>query len=183
MDLSLNVIYELPIDKFVLRLTDGREFYYPETLSNGRVNYVLFEHLVREFTSLHKSSKSDHVDPASIEIYEQKAYTDPSADLANKKDLISVSSSNTFQANKYGKLITNLLKMGNVEEAEKLIYTHGYSKNDFYVLTNTANYAPSYPFRFFIVTTAELITCLDEQDPRFASRAKLLNNILRTEAL
>lgn len=176
------IMYEVEIEKLSLTLKDGREFIFPEALSNGRANYVLFESLVRNLSILYKTAQSDHVDER-MRKYEQKAYFDPVADPEGKEDLFRCSSSNTFGANRYGKEIKAMLDAGNYDDAYKLVCKHGYTKNDFYLFTNTAGYVVDYPFRFFILPTREVLRHLDQDDPRMISRTSLLNLLVDTQSL
>lgn len=176
------VLYEVEIEKLSLTLKDGREFIFPEALANGRANYVLFENLVRNLSLLYKTTGSDHQDELKRK-YEQKAYFDPANDPEGKENLFRCSSSNTFGANRYGKQIKAMLGSGDYDAAYQLVCQQGYTKNDFYVFTNTAGYVIDHPFRFFIVPTREVLRHLDPTDPRMISRDSLLNLLVHTETL
>lgn len=176
------ILYEIEIEKLSLTLKDGREFIFPEALSNGRANYVLFENLVRNLSLLYKTTGSDHQDDLKRQ-YEQKAYVDPMSDPEGKEDLFRCSSSNTFGANRYGKQIKAMLDEGDYDSAYQLVCKEGYTKNDFYVFTNTAGYVVDYPFRFFILPTREVLRHLDKADPRMISRSALLSLLVDSQLL
>lgn len=176
------VMYEIEIEKLSLVLKDGREFIFPEALANGRANYIIFENLVRNLALLYKTTGSDHQDDLKRQ-YEQKAYLDPVSDPEGKEDIFRCSSSNTFGANRYGKQIKAMLDDGDYDSAYELVCLEGYTKNDFYVFTNTSGYVVDHPFRFFIVPTVEVLRHLDAKDPRMISRSALLSLLTDTRTL
>ena len=177
--LKTQVLYEVGIEKQVLILRDGSERNYPETLSNGRANYIVFEWLIRDLAGLTKTTGSDSKDSMG-RTYEQKAYKDPELH-PNDDDLFRVSSSSTFGANNYGPLVNRLVKTGNYAEAFDIVNQTGYSKNDFYILTNTGGFTPSIPLRFVILEKELLVSNLDKFDPRLISKNVILNNIIKTK--
>lgn len=176
--LKTGVLYEVEIDRLVLLLQDGREFSFPETLSNGRASYVLFESLVRELTGLAKTTGSDHIDDQG-RTYEQKAYTDHEL-FPHGKDLFQCSASSTFAANNRGPVINRLLEDGDYESALEICRETGYSKNDFYIFSNTRDYRPDVPFRFIVMTSESVVSMLDTTDPRMISRCAVLSTVKET---
>ena len=173
MKVETYTLYEMELDRLVLNTKSGREFVFPEALSNGRANYIIFESLIRNITGLVKTSGSDHKDELGKK-YEQKSYEDP--DLYPKsEDLFRCSSSSTFSANNHGPKVDAYIEKGEYEKALELCKSTGYNKNDFYIFTNTGRYAPSVPFRFFIVEKKVLLENLDLKDPRLVSKTVLFN--------
>ncbi|MFY8026330.1 MAG: hypothetical protein ACOVMF_00150 [Aquiluna sp.] len=175
MNREIYVMYEINIKRLALVLADDRELVFPEALSNGRANYVIFESLVRHFTGLTKTKGSDHRD-GSGKNYEQKAYEDPQL-FPDSEDLFRFSASSTFGANNQGPKIKTLLEEGNYDAALEICKKTGYDKNDYYVFTNSASYKSSIPFRYFIVPKGDLLEFLDSEDPRMVSRSHLLGLI------
>jgi hypothetical protein len=113
----------------------------------------LFETLIRKITGLLDGTGCDHTDPDGNR-YEQKAYADPDF-YPSLSDDFQVSASSTFPANNNGPVIKRLLEAGNYQGALEVCKTvrNGYDSNDFYVLTNTSDYRPEIPFRYFIVSS------------------------------
>jgi hypothetical protein len=175
------VMYETKIKDFTLNLEDGRSFWFPETLSNGRASYIVFEWLVRELAELYKAKKSDHTDGELL--YEQKSYIDPLLDPKNKADLFPCAPSSVQGPNNYGPTIKSLLADGDYHMAYEICAEKGYGLNDFYVFTNTGQFDVSVPFRFFIIPTATLLEHLDDKDPRLVSRKTLLSLIVDTQSI
>jgi hypothetical protein len=175
------VLYETKIKDFTLNLEDGRSFWFPETLSNGRVSYVVFECLVREFAELYKAKKSDHTDGDVL--YEQKAYVDPVKDPKFKHSVIDCAPSSLQGPNNHGPTIKALLEDGDYHTALEICIEKGYGLNEFYVFTNTRKFDVSVPFRFFILPTEALLANLNKLDPRVVSRGVLLDLIESTEKI
>lgn len=172
---ELFTMYEIKVDRLALVLGDKTEKVFPEALSSGRANYMLFESLVRDFSGLTKTTGSDHRD-SSGRTYEQKAYEDPE-EYPESKDLFRCSSSSTFPANNFGPKIKNHLNGGDYLSALNICKETGYDKNDFYVFTNSGNFVSTVPFRYFIIPKDDVVTNLDLEDPRLISRRKLLSMI------
>lgn len=169
------VMYEIGIAKLALHLTDGSEKVFPDALASGRANYMLFEALVRDFADLTKTTGSDHKD-SDNKIYEQKAYEDPEL-YPRAKDLFRCSSSSTFGANNNGPIVKRMLLEGDYAGALELCKITGYSKNDFYVFTNSGSFKPDVPFRYFIIPSSTVVANLDSEDPRLISKNNLLGMI------
>ena len=175
---EMKTLYEVGIDRLALVLDDGTEKVFPEALSNGRANYILFEYLVRDLAGISKTTVSDHKGDDGAR-YEQKAF--PDFDLyPNAPDLFRISASSTFGANNNGPKIKRFLEEGDYASALEICQATGYRKNDFYVLTNTSNFEPHVPFRYVILPTSELVANLDPSDPRLISRTWVLNQITKT---
>jgi len=169
-------MYEAGVESLTLRLADGNEYQFPEMLSNGRANYILFEELVRNLTGLSKTKQSDHIADDGT-TYEQKAYSDQSLYPTDKSDLFQTSASSTFGANNNGPIIKRLLENGQYQEALEICKATGYSKNDFYIYTNTKNYKIESLFRYFVLPTKRILELIDSDDPRLISRSVLLAQI------
>ena len=172
---KLFTMYEITVDRLALVLGDKSEKVFPEALSSGRANYMLFEALVRDFSGLSKTTGSDHKD-SSGRTYEQKAYEDPEA-YPKSKDIFRCSSSSTFGANNHGPKVKQYLADGDYQSALRLCKEKGYDKNDFYVFTNSGNFVSTVPFRYFIIPKEDVLANLDLEDPRLISRSKLLSMI------
>lgn len=176
------VLYETGIDSLRLILNSGSQLQFPDTLANGRANYILFEELVRTLTGLQKTAGSDHEGSGGLR-YEQKAFSDRELHPSASKNLFQTSASSTFGANNQGPKIDKLLASGDYAAALEICEETGYSKNDFYIYTNTRGYNPSVPFRHIVVPTSFVLSNLDLGDPRLISRDILLENVIRTEVI
>jgi len=66
------------------------------------------------------------------------------------------------------------LEGGKYEKARKLCECTGYSKNNFYIYTNTGQYDPSVPFKYIIVPRELVLKHLSKSDPRLISRSEVL---------
>jgi hypothetical protein len=170
------VLYKCDIHSLKLQISGKREFEFPETLSNGRANYILFEELVRNLTGLTKSKNSDHVAEDGT-TYEQKAFYDSERFPSTKYNLFQTSASNTFGANNNGPKIKKLLVEGDYAQALEICKATGYDKNDFYLYTNTRKFKVNCMFRYFVVPTSVVLQNLDSNDPRLVSRDSLLMKI------
>jgi hypothetical protein len=172
-------LYEVGIKSLILTLKNGTQYEFPDTLANGRANYILFEELIRKLTGLKKTSGSDHTAPNGAK-YEQKAFNDTILYPGEKNDLFQTSASSTFGANNNGPRIKRLLEASDYESALKICRVTGYDHNDFYVYTNTKGFKPTVPLKYFVVPTIDVISNLDPSDPRLISRAMLLKKIKKT---
>ena len=168
------VLYEVPISSLTLTLGSGKAYEFPDTLRNGRANYILFEELIRAITGLFKEKQSDHVSSDGKK-YEQKAYPDPEIYPEAKFDNFQTSASSTFGANNNGPRIKKLLEESSYEEALKICKETGYSKNDFYIYTNTSGYKLEIPFRYIVIPVESVLERLNRKDPREISRVSILN--------
>lgn len=167
--------YEVDLKSLDLNFKNGSPLSMTETLASGRANYIIFETLVRKITGLTEGTGCDHFDEMAKR-YEQKAYSDSNL-YPNSKDTFQVSASSTFPANNHGPTIKRLLDDGKYNEALEICRTvkNGFNSNDYYILTNTADYRPSVPFRYFIVESKELQNHLSKSDPRLASKKSLFS--------
>lgn len=172
---NLFTMYEINLDRLALHLADGSEKVFPEALSSGRTNYLLFEALVRDFSGLQKTTGSDHKD-SDGKTYEQKAYEDPEL-YPRSKDLFRCSSSSTFGANNHGPMVKKFLENDDYPAALELCKTRGYDKNNFYVFTNSASFKTLVPFRYFIIPKDDLVANLDVGDPRMISKTTLFGMV------
>ncbi len=169
-------LYEVKIDSLKLTLKNGMQYEFPDTLANGRANYILFEELVRALTGLKKTTGSDHTGQDGS-IYEQKAYKDLNLFPGEENDLFQTSASNTFGANNNGPKIKKLLESNDYESALRICCETGYDNNDFYIYTNTKSYQTRIPMKYFIIPTQEVLANLSSNDPRLISRKTLLSKI------
>ena len=158
-----------------------------DLLSNGRANYVLFQHLVSVCAGMRSGSEggdSDLIDRAGRSV-EVKAFTDihayPHDSSVNER--IHTAASSTFGANNNGPAIKALLAAGDYNAAMSLCRATGYDKNDFYVYTNTRNYTADVPFRYIILPKSTVLTLLCRDDPRIITRTRLLGAITGTETI
>lgn len=175
---KLHTLYEMKIGGLTLTLGD-KEWDASAMLSNGRASYILFENLVRERFGLLKAKGSDHQD-AKGRMYEQKSYVDASL---SSTDLFHTAASSTFGANNNGPKIKALLAKGDYDEALALVKTTGFSKNDFYIYTNTGGFDGSSPLRVLFVTQADVLALIDKTDPRLISRSALLRLSKETQVM
>ena len=175
MGRQLFTMYEIGVDRLSLIMSDGSERSFPGALENGRVNYGVFEYLVRDLAGLEDTSGPDHQDEFGM-IYEQKSYVDPE-NSTSRSDLFHCSSSSTFPANNYGKTIKKFLDANDYESALELCKEKGYNKSEYYIFTNSGKYRNNVPFRYFIIPTKDLISNLSSEDPRKVSLSRLLGMI------
>jgi hypothetical protein len=175
-------LYEVQIESLVLTLKNGSKYEFPDTLANGRSNYILFEELVRALTGLTKTAGSDHTALDGTK-YEQKAFKDTILYPGEKNDLFQTSASSTFGANNNGPRIKRLLETNDYESALKICRVTGYDHNDFYIYTNTKGFKPTVSMKYFVVPTIDVISNLNPSDPRQISRKKLLAKIKKSVQL
>lgn len=175
-------MYEVGIKSLILTLNNGTQYEFPDTLANGRANYILFEELIRKITGLKKTSVSDHIASDGTK-YEQKAFNDIVLYPNEKHDLFQTSASSTFGANNNGPRIKRLLETNDYESALKICRVTGYDHNDFYIYTNTKGFKPTVPLKFFIVPTIDVISNLNPSDPRKISRKVMLAQIKKNVQL
>lgn len=166
-------LYWTNLQDAVLRDTQGGALDLTELLRNGRASYMVFEALVRHFTGFSKTTGSDHIDSQGRR-YEQKAYKDIVLHPGSE-DLFHTCASSTFGPNNDGPVIKKLLLQNDYDAARAICENKGYSKNDFYVYTNTGQYSPEVRFQYMIVSTRDVLKHLSSSDPRLISRAKLLS--------
>lgn len=178
------VIYEGRIDALKLEAF-GIELDVSDILSSGRSNYILFQKLVARCANLQPNSeggKSDLVSPTD-QTFEVKAFKDVDLHPSASCDLFHTAASSTFPANNLGPTIKALLKAGDYNAALQMCKDTGYSKNDFYVYTNTSEYSVSTPFRYIVVPTALVLANLSTTDPRLINRRDLLALCTKTVSL
>ena len=175
-------LYEVGLESLQLKLTSGTIYEFPDTLANGRANYILFEELLRKITGLSKAKHSDHEDDNG-KTYEQKAYKDPAIYPDLDDDFFQTSASTTFGANNNGPKIKKLLESGDYEAALAICKETGYNKNDFYIYTNTKQFNVSFPLRYFVMPKADVLANLTTHDPSLVNRKVLLSKITETVVL
>lgn len=172
-------LYEVGIKSLILSLKNGTQYEFPDTLANGRANYILFEELIRKITGLNKTSGSDHTASDGTK-YEQKAFNDTILYPEDKYDFFQTSASSTFGANNNGPRIKRLLEANDYESALKICRVTGFDHNDFYIYTNTKGFNPTVPLKYLVIPTIDVISNLNPSDPRQISRKVLLAKIKRT---
>ena len=175
-------LYEVEIESLILTLKNGKKYEFPDTLANGRANYILFEELVRTLTGLKKTTGSDHTAPDGTR-YEQKAFMDPVLYPGDENDYFQTSASSTFPANNNGPRIKRLLESNDYESALKICCETGYDHNAFYIYTNTKKFKATVPLKFFTVPTEVVLSNLNPNDPREVSRKALLGKMVKTVKL
>jgi hypothetical protein len=176
------VLYEVGLESLQLKLSSGAVYEFPDTLANGRANYILFEELLRKLTGLSKAKHSDHED-SNGKTFEQKAYKDPAIYPDPDDDFFQTSASTTFGANNNGPKIKKLLEGGDYDSALAICKETGYNKNDFYIYTNTKQFNVSFPLRYFVMPKADVLVYLTTHDPRLVNRKTLLAKITETVVL
>jgi len=171
------VLYEVEI-KFVLRALDARggAISLDAILKNGRGSYLIFQAVASHYAGLVAGTEgkgSDLVEEDSGDGYEVKSYPDP--DNHARKDEIHCGPSSVFASNSSAPAYKKLLKEGDYKGALRLCYEKGYGKNDYYLFTNTAGYAPEQKhFRYLIIHRDDLVKIVEPMDPAKLSRVKLL---------
>ena len=176
------VLYEVGLESLQLKLSSGAVYEFPDTLANGRANYILFEELLRKLTGLSKAKHSDHED-SNGQTFEQKAYKAPAIYPDPDDDFFQTSASTTFGANNNGPKIKKLLEGGDYDSALAICKETGYNKNDFYIYTNTKQFNVSFPLRYFVMPKADVLVNLATHDPRLVNRKTLLAKITETVVL
>ena len=179
--LKEGTLYELGVKRLNLITSNGKIFSFPEALRNGRSSYVIFENLIRELTGLESVRHFDHIDQKG-NIYEQKSYKDPQIHPKSSPEF-QCSSSNTFGANNYGPKVKKLLKKGDYPGALKLCKDLSYKEIDFFIFTNTSQWSPKVPLRFFMVSKANVLKSLSKTDPRLVCRDRLMATLRRKTVL
>ncbi len=184
-------LYSAKFEGLFLEVSSGIKLDMNFALKNGRSSYILFEHLVARLSGLNANSQGGDADLASEGgfKYEVKAFKDWSAHPLPKDDLFHTGASSTFGANNVGRAVVNpALKLMKAEPQNRDIHYQtaldackeaGYSKNDYYVYTNTAQYEIGTDFSYMIFPTATVLENLDRDDPRLISRATLRGLIKR----
>ena len=176
-----HVLYEVPIRGLALELATGQRLDVSATLTNGRANYVLFQHVVARCTGLSENSEgaaADLVDDAGRG-YEVKSYKDPEA-YPFKDERFHTAASSTFPANNRGPQVRGLLRAGDYAGALRVCRETGYDKNDFYVYVNTGGFTPGVPLRYCVLPTNEVLGLLEPDDPRLVRRRAVLDTCTRT---
>lgn len=179
--LKEGTLYELEVRKINLITNLDRIFSFPEALKNGRSSYIIFEDLIRELTNLQKIPHFDHGDEFG-NVYEQKSYKDKQLHPNAKSEFQCIASS-TFGANNNGPKIKNMLKRGNYSGALKICKDLGYDNIDYFIFTNTSQWNPRIPFRFFLVSKQNVLRSLSKSDPRLVCRDRLMAMIRRRTLL
>ena len=154
-------LYEVPITSLKLHYGQTSNEEMVDVLKNGRGSYIIFERLIRTLTGLvdtPKGNQSDHLDLVSGSIYEQKSYLDPQYH-PRSKDMIETGPS-TFKASNAGARVYRSTLAGDPLQAFEMVNRFGYSKNDFYLYTNTGQFILGQPFRYFVVAKEDVLTNL-----------------------
>lgn len=171
------VLYEVKI-KFVLHALDanGKAISLDGILKNGRGSYLIFQAVASHYAGLVAGTEgkgSDLVEEVSGDGYEVKSYRDP--DNHPRNDEIHCGPSSVFANNSSASAYKKLLKEFDYKGAMRLCHEKGYGKNDYYLFTNTAGYAPEQKhFRYLIIHRDDLIKIVEPKDPAKLSRVKLL---------
>jgi hypothetical protein len=179
--LKEGTLYELGLKRLNLITNSGKIFSFPEALKNGRSSYVIFENLIRELTGFEKVKHFDHIDQKG-KVYEQKSYKDPQIHQKSSPEF-QCSSSNTFGANNYGPKIKRLLNKGDYPGALKLCKDLSYNEIDYFIFTNTSQWSPQIPLRFFAVSKTNVLKSLSKTDPRLVCRDRLMATVRRKTVL
>lgn len=184
---SPGVLYELPLDRLELTLSGGVKLDVTYLLSSGRANYLLFQDLVGRCTGWASGSEGGDSD-LSIpggKGAEVKAYYDPTSypDTTAKYAAIHTAASSTFGPNNNGPKVKALLKAGDYAAALDLCTTTGYTKNAYYVYTNTRGYRAGEPLKYLVVPTTTVLANLSKNDPRTIDRTALMSLIRRTRTI
>jgi len=171
-NLSVGSVYEIKIKNLELKYGKSGSIDANDSLSNGRVSYYIFEKLIRELTGLKPGTGGiDHVDSQGRK-FEQKSFSDL-IDFPTSGKKVHCGPSAFFAKNSgtaaYRAAISQSYKM-----ALKLCDDKGYSKNDFYIFTNTSGFTFNQNFKYFVIPTSTLIANLDKEDPRKILRSTLL---------
>lgn len=175
------VLYEVDLKSLKLGFGNGSELDVSQLLSNGRANYIIFEHLISTFSGIEANSqggKSDLRNAAGYN-YEVKSYQDVVANPLPKADLFHTASSSTFGANNHGPAVKKLLDAGKYPEALQLCMEKGYDKNDFYVYINSAQYQISIALSYVIIPKQDVLRLLSKSDPRLISRRDVLDLVTK----
>jgi hypothetical protein len=143
----------------------------------------MFERLVRDLFGLRQAKGSDHVDPVTGLMYEQKSYVDPEHPAYKVGQVFQTSASSTFGANNVYRDELGPLRLpgksfresGTWEAALKICQRTGYNKNDGYIYTNTGGFTMNYPFRCMMFPKQTVLSLLSKDDPRFIRVEQMLS--------
>ena len=161
-----------------MRYGKGCKLEVDKTLSNGRTNYLIFEELIRKLTGLQPNSSDDfidHVDSKGVK-YEQKSFRDET--IYKSDHLIHCAKSSFFANNSGQNPYSEELRLGGYRRAKNFLIRECYSKADFYIFTNTSRFSDNRLFKYFVVSSEDLINNLDGKDPTKVSRNNLLNLVI-----
>jgi len=171
-----NILYRIDLKGLCLRLGNGRELDASSALSNGRCSYLIFEELVGKLAGLEPGTQGSGSDLKDEDGngYEMKAYMDPII-YPRKGEEFHTSASCTFPPNRHGKKIRKMLSDGRYSQVLKLCKETGYSKNEFYIYTNTSRFTLELPLKFLILPTSRVLTLISKTDPRKICRQDVLD--------
>ena len=172
---ELGVMYVTKIEGLGLKGTSGT-FYSTEGLRNGRGSYVFIEDFVRAVFGLEKGG-GDYIDHLwNGRPVEQKAY-----DPKKKDKTFHVAASKAFSANNGGPIISELVKTEKYNEALKFCKELGYDKNDFYVLTGSAQFEAGSDLEIIFLSREDILKNLDKKDPRKMPVENIYKLVKRTQ--
>jgi|Laugresp1bdmlbsn_1035097.scaffolds.fasta_scaffold02472_2 hypothetical protein len=180
------ILYEVEI-KFVLQALDakGGIIDLGAILKNGRGSYLMFQAIASHYAGLSGGTEgkgSDLVEEDSGDGYEVKSYRDP--ENHPKMDEVHCGPSGVFANNSGAAPYKKCLKEGDYKGALKICFEKGYGKNDYYLFTNTAGYAPGQKyFRYLIIHRNDLVRIVEKEDPAKVSRAVLLGTAKRKQKI
>lgn len=171
------ILYEVKIEFFLHALdAKGGTISLDAILKNGRGSYLIFQAVASHYAGLVAGTEgkgSDLVEEDSGDGYEVKSYPDP--DNHPRMDEIHCGPSSVFANNSSAAAYKKLLNEGDFKGALRLCHEKGYSKNDYYLFTNTARYASGQKhFRYLIIHRDELVKIVEPMDPAKLSRSRLL---------
>ena len=150
----------------------------PETVSNGRTNYIYIQDLICQLSNGHfKPGGQGKGRPDFYyldEWCETKGYQ-----FGTKKD-IWVSASSFFANNCKAVPHKAMLKEGKDAEAKKFLFEHSFNKNKFYLLTSTTTMACEFDeIEMMFLETNVLKSCLlESKNYTEASRSALLEKVV-----
>jgi len=170
------VLYEVSLN-FVMYSQDkkGRKIDLVRALRNGRGSYIFFQMIAADYAGLTGGTEgkgSDLVMEDTDEGYEVKAYADPQ-DYPRSEHEVHCGPSGLFAKNSGANEYKKMLKEKNYAAAMRLAHDKGYSKNDFYLFTNTAKYKSNF-FRYLIIRRDDLVKIVLPEDPVKVPREALL---------
>jgi hypothetical protein len=153
----------------------GRIISLRRALQNGRGSYIFFQIIAAAYAGLSNGTEgngSDLVMEDTEEGYEVKAYADPQ-DYPRSEHIVHCGPSSLFANNSGAREYKKLLNERNFAAAMLLAHDKGYSKNDFYLFTNTAKYKSDF-FRYLIIKRDDLMKIVIQEDPVKVTRKALL---------
>ena len=174
--MKTKVIYKCPVNSLTLKV-GNKDIDVSSILSNGRVNYTLFEALVENFTGLSSCGQGNFpsLKDEDGKTYEVKSFRDLTYHPDTNFDLFHTAASCLFSPNNKGPLVKKLLEIGDYGAALDVCNECSYDRTDYFIYTNTSGFDSRFPFMFMVFSKQDVLKNLDKEDPRLICRKKLIS--------